>query len=171
MRHYYLRQRTKDGKWYVTIMNTITKKPELFRCTGTYDEKQADRIAQEWLFNRWPDSNKVSSNIAKLRYSVFCDYLNNFWNYDSSEYIKEKITEGNQPYRRHTLDMQGIIERYYKPYFKQTLLCEITEEKLTVFLVYLRTEKSLERKTKKGLAASTCKHVKIAAIVPLRFAK
>jgi len=171
MRHYYLRQRTKNGKWYVTIMNTVSKKPDLFRCTGTYDKKQADCIAQEWLVNGPPDSKKVSPNIAKLRYSDFCDYLFNFWEFDSSEYIKEKITEGKYPNKRHPLDMQSIINRYYKPYFGQTLLCEITEEKLTEFLVYLKTERNLKRKVKKGLAGSTCKHVRNAAIVPLRFAK
>ena len=35
MRHYYLRQRSKGGKWYATIMNTITKKQALSRCSGT----------------------------------------------------------------------------------------------------------------------------------------
>jgi len=171
MRQYYLRQRIKNGKWYITIMNTVSKKPDLFRCTGTFDKKQADRIAQEWLVNGPPDSKKVSTNIAKLKYSVFCDYLFSFWEFNSSEYIKEKITEGKYPNKRHPLDMQGIINRYYKPYFKQTLLGEITEEKLTEFLVYLRTEKKLERKNKNGLAGSTCKHVRNASIVPLRYAK
>jgi hypothetical protein len=49
MRHYYLRRRSKGGKWYAIIMNTVTKKPDFSRCTGTYDEKQAHHIAQEWL--------------------------------------------------------------------------------------------------------------------------
>ena len=43
-------------------MNTATKKPELFRCTGTYDRKQADRIAQEWLVNGLTDLNKIPSS-------------------------------------------------------------------------------------------------------------
>jgi len=51
MRHYYLRQRSKGGKWYAIIMNIITKKQEISRCTETYDKNQAERIAQEWLVN------------------------------------------------------------------------------------------------------------------------
>ena len=175
MRHYYLRQRSKGGKWYVTIMNTVSKKPDLFRCTGTYDKKQADRIAQEWLINGTPDSNRVSKNITQQRNTVFCDYLYNFWDWDTSEYIKEKITEGKQPKKSHPLEMQGIINRYIRPYFKQTLLCEITEEKVTEFLVYLRTEINRVKKTKKesksGLSASTVKLARNAVIVPLRYAK
>ena len=175
MRHYYLRQRSKGGKWYAVIMNTVTKRQDFSRCTGTYDEKQAHHIAQEWLINGPPDSNKSSKNTCKLRYSVFCDFLYTFWDYDTSEYIKEKITEGKHPKKSHPLEMRGIIDRYFKPFFKQTLLCEITEEKLTEFLVFLRTKKSLVKKTNKepkiGLSASTVKQARNAAVVPLRFAK
>jgi len=91
MRHYYLRQRSKSGKWYATIMNTITRKPELFRCTGTNDKNQAEAIAQDWLINGLPDSNKVSKDTRQLRSMNFFDYLKNFLEYDTSEYIKEKI--------------------------------------------------------------------------------
>ena len=175
MRRYYLRQRSKCGKWYAIIMNTITKKPEFSRCTGTFDEKQAHHIAHEWLVNGPPDINRASKNVSEIRYMLFCDYLWNFWNYDTSEYIKEKITEGKLPKKTHPKEMQGLIERYFKPYFKKALLCEITEEKITEFLVYLRTEtsrkKGPEKESKKGLAASTVKLARNAAIVPLRHAK
>jgi len=175
VRQYYLRQRSTGGKWYVIIMNTITKKQVLSRCSGTYDKNQADCIAQDWLVNGPPDSNKVSKDTRQLRNMNFCDYLKNFWEYDTSEYIKEKITEGKQPKKSHPLEMQGIIDRYFKLYFKQAVLCEITEECLTEFLVYLRTEKNHVKKTKKelklGLSASTVKLARNAAIVPMRFAK
>jgi integrase len=72
-------------------------------------------------------------------------------------------------------EMQGLIERYFEPYFKKALLCEITEEKITEFLVYLRTEtsrkKGVDKESKKGLAASTVKLARNAVIVPLRYAK
>jgi len=78
-------------------MNTVTKKPELFRCTGTYDKKQADSIAQNLLVNGPPDSNKISKESSQMRNMVFCDYLYSFWEYDTCDYIKEKITEGKYP--------------------------------------------------------------------------
>jgi integrase len=164
MRRYYLRQRSQGGNWYAIFMNTITKKQDLTRCTGTADKKLADSIAQEWLVNGPPDSSRIFSKQANIgRKITFCDYLRSIWNYDTSEYIKEKITEGKEPKRSHPIEMLGLIKRYYDPYFKETLLCEIDEEKLTEFLVFLKTEKKY--------SASTVRLARNAAIKPLRFAK
>jgi integrase len=177
MRRYYLRQRSNGGKWYAVIMNTVTKKPDISRCTGTLDEKQAHYIAQEWLVNGPPNANRATKEISQLRNMAFCDFLLRVWDFDTSEYIKEKMTEGKQPKKSHPIEMQGVIKRYFMPYFKQTLLCEINEEKLTEFLVYLRTEKVKEKnkdknkEQKKGLSVSTVKLVRNAAIVPLRYAR
>jgi len=63
-----------------------------------------------------------------MRYTPFCDFLYSVWETDS-DYFKEKITEGKQPSKSHPKEMQGLIKRYFEPYFKQTLLCEITKEK------------------------------------------
>jgi len=164
MRRYYLRQRSKGGNWYAIFMNIVTKKQDFTRCTGTTDKKQADSIAQEWLVNGPPNIDRQQSdNVHFGRNTIFCDYLRSIWDFDNSEYIKEKITEGKEPKRSHPIEMMGLIQRYYVPYFGKTLLCEITEEKLTEFLVYLRTEKKL--------SASTGKLARNAAIIPLRYAK
>ena len=176
MRRYYLRQRSENGNWYAIFMNTKTKKQVLTRCTGTPDIKQAESIAQDWLINGCPTSNKVPNNISQIRNMPFCEYLKSIWSYDTSAYIKEKITEGKQPKKSHPLEMLGLISRYFEPYFKQTLLCEIDEEKLSEFLVFLRIEcekkkKSFKVKDNKGLSVSTVKLVRNCAIVPLRFAK
>jgi integrase len=175
MRHYYLRQRSEGGKWYAMFVNTITKKHINQRCTGTYDREQADLIAQNWVFNGLPDSNKASKGVLHLRNTPFCDYLYNTWDFEKSECIKEKITLGKHPNKSHPKDMQRIVNTYFKPYFNKMLLCEITEEKINEFLVYLRTEKEKVRMQNKevikGLSSSTVKKVKNAAVVPLRFAK
>jgi len=173
MRRYYLRQRSENGKWYAIIMNPATKKPDFSRCTGTNDEKQAHSIAQEWMVNGPPDICRVSKNVSEKRNMPFCEYLRGQWQFDTSEYIKEKITEGKEPRKSHPLEMIGLVDRYFKPYFGKTPLCEITEEKLSEFLVYLRTEKEPEKKTRKekGLSVSTVKLARNAAVVPLRYAK
>ncbi|MCL2272142.1 MAG: tyrosine-type recombinase/integrase [Treponema sp.] len=156
-------------------MNTITKKQDLTRCIGTYEEKLAHSITHEWLLNGPPDSKRVPKDKARFIYMVFCDFIFNFWDFDTSEYFKEKITEGKQLNKSHPLKMQASVDLYYLPYFKQTLLCEITEEKLTEFLVFFRTEKCREKKSysknTKGLSASTVKLARNAAIIPLRYAK
>ena len=163
MRRYYLRQRSKSGNWYVIFMNTVTKKQDFTRCTGTNIKKQADSIAQEWLANGIPEVFRQPKDARLVRNSIFCDYLRSIWDFNSSEYIKEKITEGKEPKRSHPIEMSKIIDRYFVPYFKQMLLCEITEEKMTDFFKYLRVEK--------GFSVSTVKLTRNAAIVPLRYAK
>jgi integrase len=59
--------------------------------------------------------------------------------------------------------MKGHVGRYYVPFFKKTPLRETNEEKMTEFLVHLRTERHL--------SASTAKLVKNVAIIPLRYAR
>jgi integrase len=141
-------------------MDTITKKQDFTRCTGTSDKKQADSIAQEWLVNGVPGKS-ASSNID--RKISFCDYLHKFWDFDTSEYFREQETMGKEPHAEHALDMQRIVERYYRPYFQSKLLCQIDEESLQAFLVYLKTQKHL--------AASTVNSARNASIKALRYSK
>jgi integrase len=56
-----------------------------------------------------------------------------------------------------------VVERYYRPYFQEKLLCQIDEESLQNFIVYLKIDKKL--------AASTVNSARNAAIVALRYAK
>jgi integrase len=160
MRRYYLRQRSENGNWYVIFMNNITKKQDFTRCTGTTDKRQADSIAQEWLVNGPPEKPKTS-NIAKT--TVFCDYMIQFWDFDTSGYFRELETMGREPHPEHALEMQKIVGRYYRPYFQSKLLCQIDEETLQNFIVHLKIEKHL--------AASTVNLARNAAMKALRHAK
>jgi integrase len=160
MRRYYLRQRKKDGNWYAIFMNIVTKKQDFTRSTGTTDKRQADSIAQEWLVNGPPKKPKTS-NVART--TVFCDYLIQFWDFDTSDYFRELETMGREPHPEHALEMQRIVERYYRPYFQSKLLCQIDEETLQKFIVYLKIEKHL--------AASTVNSARNAAMKALRHAK
>ena len=110
MRRYYLRQRSENGNWYAIIMNLTTKKPDFSRCTGTNDEKQANSIAQDWMVNEPPDICRVSRNVSEKRNMPFCEYLRSQWQFETSEYIKEKITEGKEPKKSHPLEMIGSRE-------------------------------------------------------------
>jgi hypothetical protein len=70
---------------------------------------------------------------------------------------------GKEPHVDHALDMQKVVERYYRPYFKNKLLCQIDGETLQQFIVYLKIDKRL--------AASTVNSTRNAAFVALRYAK
>ncbi|WP_461252368.1 hypothetical protein, partial [Treponema sp. R8-4-B8] len=126
---------------------------------GTNDEKKAHAIAQSWLANGLPE-NPNKNNIAKT--TAFCDYLCGFWDFDTSEYFREQETMGKEPQPEHALEMQRIVRRYYLPYFKNKLLCEIDGELLQKFVVHLKLDKKL--------AASTVNSARNTAMKALRYA-
>jgi hypothetical protein len=70
---------------------------------------------------------------------------------------------GKEPHREHTEEMQKEVDRYYRPYFQNKLLCQIDEEALQKFIVYLKVERKL--------SASTVNLARNAAFVALKYAK
>jgi integrase len=102
-------------------------------------------------------------SLKAARGITFCDFLKQFWDFDTSEYFKELQTMGNEPHRDHADEMYKQVDRYYLGYFGKILLCQITEESLQKFIVYL--------KLKKKLAASTVNSARNAAFVALHYAK
>jgi integrase len=70
---------------------------------------------------------------------------------------------GKEPHQEHAEEMQKAIDRYYRPYFQAKLLCQIDEEALQEFVVYLKIEKKL--------SASTVNSARNAAFVALKYAK
>ncbi|MDR2716534.1 MAG: hypothetical protein LBB89_00505 [Treponema sp.] len=101
---YYLRQRVQDGSFHVIFIDPLTGK-QTDRTTETSDEKRANAIAQEWLANGLPEKPRTS-NIAKT--TSFCDYLNQFWDFETSGYFRELETMGKEPHPEHALEMQKI---------------------------------------------------------------
>jgi hypothetical protein len=136
---YYLRQRVQGGSFHVIFIDPFTGK-QTDRTTGTNDEKKAPSIAQEWLANGPPEKPRASS-YAKT--TAFCDYLHQFWDFETSDYFRELETMGREPHAEHALEMQKAVERYYRPYFQSKLLIHIDEETLQKFIVYLKIEKNL----------------------------
>jgi len=156
---YYLRQRVKGGNFHVIFIDPVTEL-QTERSSGSSDEKKASAIAQQWLANGIPGK---APNSALDRKTVFCDYLKQFWDFDNSFYFRELETMGKEPHPEHALEMQRNVERYYRPYFKSKLLCQIDEEALEKFIVYLKQEKHL--------ASSTVNLARNTAMKALRYAK
>jgi hypothetical protein len=70
---------------------------------------------------------------------------------------------GKEPQRRHALDMQNMVKRYFEKYFNDKPLKQIDEIVLEDFLVYLKNQKKL--------SASTVNQARNSAFVALRYAK
>jgi len=87
---YYLRQRVRGGSFHVFFIDPFTGKQK-DRTAGTSDEKRANAIAQEWLAKDLPQKPQTS-NVART--IVFCNYLIQFWDFDTSDYFRELETMG-----------------------------------------------------------------------------
>jgi integrase len=94
---------------------------------------------------------------------LFCDYLHQFWDFETSDYFRELETMGKEPHVEHAQEMQKAVKRYYLPYFENRLLCQIDEESLQKFIVYLKIDRKL--------SASTVNSARNVAFVALRHAK
>lgn len=69
---------------------------------------------------------------------VLCDYLTDFWTWEKSEYVKEKLRRGGSIGKTHVKRNFYCVKRYWRPYFKGRLLGELTRQDLRDFLSYLQ---------------------------------
>ena len=66
----------------------------------------------------------------------FSEFLINFWNYDNSPYIKEKLRKNHGIHRRYCHEQLGAVKRYWVPYFSGRLLGTITRQDIEGFIDY-----------------------------------
>jgi integrase len=73
----------------------------------------------------------------------FIQFLQNFWDWDLSPYIKERLRKRHAIHKRYVIEMSGIINKYWIPYFKdkKKTLGEITRHDIEDFITYLESLK------------------------------
>ena len=79
----------------------------------------------------------------------FNRFLKSFWNYETSEYIKEKHAHGQSIGKMHAKDSIGKVKYYWLPYFEGRQLNTITRDDLKAFSLSLSMPK--EKPERKGL--------------------
>jgi integrase len=62
------------------------------------------------------------------------DYLTDFWDFDNSPYIKEKLRKNHGIHRRYCLEQLGAVNKYWIPFFADKLLGEITRQDIDTFI-------------------------------------
>jgi integrase len=72
---------------------------------------------------------------------VFMEFLEEFWDYTSSPYVREKKAHGHTIGRRHCYEMQSRIHAYYADYFADRPLNSITRQDLKQFALHLTEER------------------------------
>jgi integrase len=91
-------------------------------------------------------------------------FLSNFWDYDSSPYIKEKLRKNHSIHRNYVTGQRLSVEKYWKPCFGNRLLGEITRQDIDSF-----TDK-LDDMAGRKLSAGRKNIIIKAGTIPLRWA-
>jgi integrase len=91
----------------------------------------------------------------------FISFLYNFWDWDNSPYIKEKLRKAHSLHRRHCKLQSQSINLYWKPFFQGRYIGEITAKDIDNFIEYM-SEKPVSSSRKNGVIK--------AGIKPLRWA-
>jgi len=69
----------------------------------------------------------------------FIAYLTDFWDWEKSPYIKEKLRRNHGLHRRYAIEMTGSINKYWAPLFIGKALGEITRQDIEFFITYLES--------------------------------
>ena len=76
----------------------------------------------------------------------FIAYLLDFWNWEKSPYVKEKLRRNHGIHKSYVIEMSGTIKKYWIPFFLGKMLGDITRQDIESFIGYLE---SLPEKAKK----------------------
>jgi len=107
----------------------------------------------------------VSSAVMKTDRSniPFISFLENFWDYDTSPYIREKLRKKHSLHKRYIARESGAIKNYWKPFFGDVTLGNVTREQLNSFIDQMGTlEKPASAKGKNSIIK--------AGMLPLKWA-
>ena len=92
---------------------------------------------------------------------LLSEYLLNFWDWEKSEYIGEKLKAGRQIGKSHARENYNRIKNDWIPFFKDKLLGEITRQDLKDFSAKIQ---------KLNLADSTKNKIWLAGVQAIRYA-
>jgi integrase len=92
----------------------------------------------------------------------FITYLKQFWDYDKSPYVKERLAHKHQIGRRYTYEMAKRVDRYWIERFSNRKLHSITRAELKKFSLELAGH---------GFSAGYLNMIINAAIIPLAYAE
>jgi integrase len=91
----------------------------------------------------------------------FTSYLKNFWDYETSSYVKEKLRKNHGTHKNYTVGQGIVVEKYWLPFFKGRLLGSVTRRDIEDFIDDL---------SGKELSAGRKNTILKAGAIPLRWA-
>jgi len=103
--------------------------------------KEADLTDAEFVINELKRRGLLKSAVLteSKQDRDFAEFLTNFWDYDNSPYIKEKLRKNHSIHRRYCHEQLGSVKRYWVPFFTGKLLGTITRQDIEDFIEYFET--------------------------------
>ncbi len=105
---------------------------------------------------------------------ILCDWLESFWDFNTSFYILERLSHGHSITKAHAANMAGKIRNYWRPFFGEFHRGELTRGKAREFAVHIaeitRTVKKNGLSSQVPLSGSTIKDVMQAGTVAYTWA-
>ena len=99
----------------------------------------------------------------------FTDYLLEFWDWEKSGYIRERLRKNHGLHRRHTIEMRAAVSKYWIPLFPGKMLGEVTRQDVEYLITHLETmTEAPGRRLPKS--AKRKNNIIQAGTVPLRWA-
>jgi hypothetical protein len=91
----------------------------------------------------------------------FGAFLQNFWDYDASPYVKERLRKNHGIHRNYTAGQKLIAEKYWSPFFSGRLIGEITRQDI---------ERFIDSLAERELSAGWKNRILKTGTIPLRWA-
>jgi integrase len=128
------------------------------------------------IVNSLKDRGLIDVSIVKAGNGarIFTEFLDEFWDYTASPYVREKKAHGHTIGKRHCYEMMSRVHSFYNKYFAERPLNSITRQDLKEFSLYL-TERREKPEGYKGkfaekLSASYINKILIAGTTALSWA-
>lgn len=173
MKKFYL-SKNASGYYRVHFVDPVTGKQGSGKSTHTKDKLEAAMIAGLWLQEGVPlaashshyfkndDCKKFKTTESTCFYQPLsqlqktyeqsniklCKFLYEFWDYENSDFIKRHIAHGYTISKKHTINMQAFVRKYWYPYFgDEKKLNDLSKSELEDFFFFLNTEVGLSGET------------------------
>lgn len=123
--------------------------------TMEFTDKQADRIIDILIERGFVDENYTQSSVQlaqeveeepKQKSRLLLPYLREFWDYDISPYVREKLAYGQSIGKRHYYEQTKKVHHWEKYFAADTKISDVTREILREFQISLK-EKNLAPKS------------------------
>jgi integrase len=119
---------------------------------------EAETLLREMKRMGWIKSYALAESPAALDFAAF---LSDFWDWEKSPYIKEKLRKSHGIHKRHCRLQWRAVSLYWAPFFKGRVLGEITAADIDAFIDHIGD---------KPLSAARKNGVILAGTKPLRWA-